>query len=91
MTPDAPEIVRLREDLAVNAQMLARQCDLARQAEHECSRLKARLAQHEQDIEEAYKAGWVDRVSTGPDYPRLMASAVARFKASRKGGSDDNG
>lgn len=38
------ECDRLKADLALNATMLARQCDLARDAEHECDRLKAELA-----------------------------------------------
>jgi len=34
------EIDRLREELALNAQMLARQCDLAREAEAKLARQK---------------------------------------------------
>lgn len=38
------EVRRLREDLAANAAMLARQCDLAREAETAAGRLRAREA-----------------------------------------------
>ena len=61
---DAPEIVRLRaeldrlrEDLAVNAQMLARQCDLARQAEHECYRLEAEVGRLKAELMECPTCG----------------------------------
>ncbi len=43
----AAEVMRLRVDLQTNATMLARQCDLAREAETLTARRKAALAQVE--------------------------------------------
>ena len=39
-------IQKLEADLAVNARLLARQCDLAREAETERGELRARLEEH---------------------------------------------
>ena len=45
------EIHRLDKDLALNASMLARQCDLARDAETEAKRLRNALVEKDREIE----------------------------------------
>jgi len=98
------EVERLKTEVSIadqydreaNAKMLARQCDLARQAETDLAliqrtndTLRQRLARHEQDIEAAVRRGWNAGVYAASNGDRIDGSDdveefVARYRAERQ-------